>query len=68
MQKYMRLDRFVVEVLGETNDSQSIKKATRRIHNKLACGSIPRRLFRKFGKELYADLEEFSAYMQEQSK
>ena len=51
----MPLRMFVVKITGEADagDDQSIKKAVRRYHNRLANGSIPRSVFRKIGKELF---------------
>ncbi len=57
----MPLRRFVVEITGDAseNNQQEIQQAVRKYHNRLANGTIPRSIFRKIGKELYAHLENF---------
>ena len=60
----MPLKRFVIDVTNEAveGDKQSVSKALRSYHNRLANGSIPRSLFVRIGKQLFVDLEAFEVW------
>jgi len=64
----MPLRIFVVKITNEADedDEQSILKAVKSYHNRLANGSVPRNLFKKIGKQLYVDLKEFNDWILKQ--
>ena len=63
----MPLKLFVVVVTNEAqeDDQQSIQKAVRRYHNRLANGTVPRSLFKKIGKELFVELRKFDMWLEQ---
>ena len=67
MTTLMPLKRAVVEITNEaiSNDGESIKRAIRSWHNRLAFGSIPRFLVTKLGRELFLDIEAFENWLDE---
>jgi len=50
---------------AKEEDEQSIKKAVKSWHNKLANGSVPRFLFKKIGKQLFLDLKAFEEWLKQ---
>jgi hypothetical protein len=65
MFEIMPLKKVVVNLThqADPNDPKSIKAAIRSWHNGLASGTIPRRLVKKFGRELYLDLSAWQKWM-----
>lgn len=66
----MPLRRVVCLITKEADehDEQSIKKAIKGWHNKLANGSVPRRLFVKIGKQLFLNLNLFEQWIKKQGE
>jgi hypothetical protein len=69
MKKLMPLRRVVVGITNEAvaNDDISIRKAIKAWHNRLASGSIPRKVVKKLGRELFLDLDAWEELWKERS-
>ena len=62
------LKRFVCEITHEADEEDTLgrQKAVKAWHNRLANGSVPRKIFKKIGKHLFVDLEAFKEWIQNQ--
>jgi len=70
MKRLMPLKRFVVDITMEAKEEneQSVRKVVRSWHNRLANGSIPRKVVTKLGRELFVDLEAWGKWLEERQK
>ena len=70
MKRLMPLKRFVVDITMQAKEEneQSIRKVVRSWHNRLANGSIPRKVVTKLGRELFVDLEAWSKWFEEHQR
>jgi hypothetical protein len=61
----MPLRTAVVEVTHEAlgDDPEAVRRAVRSWHNRLACGSIPRSLVMRLGRDLFLDLGEWNRWV-----
>lgn len=67
MKQLMPLKRAVVEITNEAepNDPQGSRRAIKSWHNRLSNGTVPRRIIRKLGRELFLDLEAWEEWLAE---
>jgi hypothetical protein len=70
MTQLMPLKKAVVRVTNEaeTEDEESIRKAVKSWHNRLAGGSIPRAVVVKLGRELFLDLDAWERWLEARKK
>jgi hypothetical protein len=70
MTKLMPLKRAVVELTQEahSDDPEAIRRAVRSWHNRLSCGSVPRRLIAKVGRKLFLDLDAWEEWLDGRSQ
>ena len=70
MRKFMPLKKAVVLITHEASpeDNDGIRKAVRSWHNRLAGGSIPRKVITKLGRELFLDLDAWERWLSERGK
>jgi hypothetical protein len=69
MTKLVPLRKAVVQITNEAtlNDDVSVRKAIKAWHNRLATGSIPRKVVKKLGRELFLDLDAWEELWEERS-
>lgn len=70
MKRLLPLKRAVVELTQEARPDcpEEIRRAVRSWHNRLNCGSVPRRLIAKVGRTLFLDLDAWEEYLAERSQ
>ena len=70
MKRLMPLRAVVVEITHEAiaGDDAGVRRAVKSWHNRLATGSIPRRLIAKLGRELFLDLDAWDSWWDERSQ
>jgi len=66
----MPLRRVVTELTNEAEkgNPESVRKAIKSWHNKLAGGSIPRSIVTKLGKELFLDVEKWDEWLEQRQR